>query len=99
MMFNQATTMKDWEDEACLRSLSSQHEGTFYVHTTASRPKLVVDGRGMVNQDGSRLLAGLAVATSLTGAFTDALRRLRPRAGSRPIWNMLADGGWAATDW
>ncbi|GAA1911211.1 hypothetical protein GCM10009716_21450 [Streptomyces sodiiphilus] len=51
------------------------------MHTTGSRPRLVVsaDGRGVVSHAGSRLLADLADATGLTGALTDALRRLRPR--------------------
>jgi hypothetical protein len=51
------------------------------VHTTGSRPRLVVsaDGRGVVSHAGSRLLADLADATGLTTAFTDALRQLRPR--------------------
>jgi hypothetical protein len=55
-------------------------EVTFCVHTIGSRPKLVVsaDGRGVVSLAGSRLLADLADATGLTGAFADALRRLRP---------------------
>ncbi|MGW7595975.1 hypothetical protein, partial [Streptomyces rubiginosohelvolus] len=35
------------------------------------------DGRGVVSHAGSRLLADLADATGLTGAFTDAPRRLR----------------------
>jgi thioesterase domain-containing protein len=77
------------------------------VHTTGSRPKLVVsaDGRGVVSHAGSRLLADLADATGLTGAFTDALRRLRPRGtGHDPgrvavdVAVMLADGGEAIAD-
>jgi hypothetical protein len=77
------------------------------VHTTGSRPKLVVsaDGRGVVNHAGSRLLADLADVTGLTGAFTDALRRLRPRGtGHDPgriavdLAVMLADGGEAIAD-
>ncbi|MER6400101.1 hypothetical protein ABT263_29260, partial [Kitasatospora sp. NPDC001603] len=68
-------------DEACLRSQSFQQEGTFCVHPTRSRPKLVVsaDGHGVVSRAGSRLLADLAGATSLTSAFSEALHRLRPR--------------------
>lgn len=44
------------------------------MHTTGSRPRLVVsaDWRGVVSHAGSRLLADLADATGLTGAFTDA---------------------------
>lgn len=77
------------------------------MHTTGSRPKLVVsaDGRGVVSHAGSRLLADLADATGLTGAFSDALRRLRPRGtGHDPgrvavdVAVMLADGGQAISD-
>ncbi|MFF9091438.1 hypothetical protein ACF1BE_34810 [Streptomyces sp. NPDC014991] len=41
------------------------------MHTTGSRPKLVVsaDGHGVVSHAGSRLLAELADATGLTAAF------------------------------
>ncbi|ELS50248.1 hypothetical protein STVIR_8798 [Streptomyces viridochromogenes Tue57] len=59
----------------------------------------------MVSHTGSRLLADLADATGLTGAFTDALRRLRPRGtGHDPgriavdLAVMLADGGEAIAD-
>jgi hypothetical protein len=59
----------------------------------------------VVNHAGSRLLADLADATGLTGAFTDALRRLRPRGtGHDPgrsavdLVVMLADGGEAIAD-
>jgi Transposase DDE domain group 1 len=77
------------------------------VHTTGSRPKLVVsaDGRGVVSHVGSRLLADLADGIGLTGAFTDGLRRLRPRGtGHDPgriavdLAVMLADGGEAIAD-
>ena len=77
------------------------------MQTTGSRPKLVVsaDGRGVVSHAGSRLLADLADATGLTAAFTDALRRLRPRGtGHDPgrigvdLAVMLADGGQAISD-
>ena len=77
------------------------------MHTTPSRPKLVVssDGRGVVSHAGSRLLADLADATGLTGAFSSALRRLRPRGtGHDPgrvavdLAVMLADGGEAIRD-
>jgi hypothetical protein len=54
------------------------------VRTTSSRPKLVVssDGCGVVATRApgcSRLLADLADATCLTGAFSTAPHRLRPR--------------------
>ncbi|MDX3762820.1 transposase [Streptomyces sp. AK02-04a] len=87
--------------------MSSQQGGTFCVHTTGSRPKLVVsaDGQGVVSHAGSRLLADLADVTGLTTAFTDALRRLRPRGtGHDPgriavdLAVMLADGGEAIAD-
>ncbi|MFD4537066.1 transposase, partial [Kitasatospora sp. NPDC058397] len=87
--------------------MSAQQEGTFYVHTTGSRPRLVVstDGRGVVNHAGSRLLADLGDATGLAHAFGDALGRLRPRGtGHDPgriavdLVVMLADGGEAIAD-
>ncbi|MFE2024447.1 IS1380 family transposase [Streptomyces hygroscopicus] len=77
------------------------------MNTTRSRPKLVVsaDGHGVVNHAGSRLLADLADATSLTSAFSEALHRLRPRGtGHDPgrvavdLAVMLADGGEAIAD-
>ncbi|MEV8328859.1 IS1380 family transposase [Kitasatospora sp. NPDC056731] len=77
------------------------------MQTTRSRPKLVVsaDGHGVVNHAGSRLLADLADATTLTSAFSDALHRLRPRGtGHDPgrvavdLAVMLADGGEAIRD-
>ncbi|MET8183973.1 IS1380 family transposase [Streptomyces sp. NPDC005336] len=77
------------------------------MHTTGSRPRLVVsaDGRGVVSHAGSRLLADLADATGLTTAFSDALRRLRPRGtGHAPgrvavdLAVMLADGGASIAD-
>ncbi|MGF0174269.1 hypothetical protein ACQF36_28255 [Streptomyces sp. Marseille-Q5077] len=58
------------------------------------RPKLVVsaDGRGVVTHAGSRLPADLADVTGLTGAFTDAPRRLRPRGtGHNPGADGVAD--------
>ncbi|MDH6120249.1 hypothetical protein ABH930_006211 [Kitasatospora sp. GAS204A] len=77
------------------------------MHTTGSRPRLLVstDGRGVVSHAGSRLLADLADATGLTGIFSDALCRLRPRGtGYDPgriavdLAVMLADGGEAIAD-
>ncbi|GGN45671.1 hypothetical protein GCM10011578_097850 [Streptomyces fuscichromogenes] len=61
------------------------------MHPARSCPRLVVsaDGRGVVCHAGARLLADVADVTGLTRAFTDTLRRLRPRgtipAGSRSI--------------
>jgi hypothetical protein len=75
--------------------------------TTASRPKVVVsaDGRGVVGHAGARLLADLADATGLTGAFSDALAGLRVRQGGHDpgrvavdVAVMLADGGQAIAD-
>lgn len=75
--------------------------------TTGSRPKLVVsaDGCGVVSHAGSRLLADLADVTGLTGAFTDSLRRLRPRGtghdSGRTVVGlavMFADGGEEIAD-
>lgn len=77
------------------------------MHTTGSRPKLVVsaDGCGVVTHAGSRLLADLADATGLTSAFAGALCQLRPRGtGHDPgrvavdLAVMLADGGEAIAD-
>ncbi|MEY9990196.1 hypothetical protein ABIE67_002228 [Streptomyces sp. V4I8] len=71
--------------------------------TTGSRPKLVVsaDGSGVVSHTGSRLPADLADVTGLTGAFTDALRRLRARGTGRitvGLAVMPANGGEATAD-
>jgi hypothetical protein len=77
------------------------------VHTTGSRPPLVVstDGRAVVSHSRSRPLADLAEVTSLTSVLGDALRRLRPRGtGHAPgriavdLAVMLADGGEAIAD-
>ncbi|MET7715617.1 IS1380 family transposase [Streptomyces sp. NPDC005407] len=87
--------------------MSVQAEGTFCVQGIGSRPKLHVsaDGAGVVGHAGARLLADLADATSLTAAFSTALRPLRPRAtGHDPgrvatdLAVMLADGGEAIAD-
>lgn len=96
-----------WDERACPRLLTFQQEGTFCVHTTGLRPQLVVsaDGCGVVSHAGSRLLADLADAAGLTGAFGDALCGLRPRGtGHDPgriavdLAVMLADGGQAIAD-
>jgi len=77
------------------------------MHVTGSRPKIVagVDGRGVVGHAGARLLADLADATGLTGAFSDALAGLRVRqSGHDPgrvavdLAMMLADGGETIAD-
>jgi Transposase DDE domain group 1 len=77
------------------------------VKVTGSRPKIVAtaDGRGVVGHAGARLLADLADATGLTGAFSDALAPLRVRqSGHDPgrvavdLAVMLADGGEAIAD-
>lgn len=63
------------------------------------------DGAGVIGHAGSRLLADLADATGLTGAYSVALHLLRPRAtGHDPgriltdLAVMLADGSAAITD-
>jgi hypothetical protein len=77
------------------------------VQVTGSRPKIVAaaDGQGVVGHAGARLLADLADATGLTGAFSDALGPLRVRqSGHDPgriavdLAVMLADGGEAIAD-
>jgi len=77
------------------------------VNTTRSRPKLAVtsDGRGVVAHAGARLLADLAEATGLTGAFSDALAPSRQRRGGHDpgrvavdVAVMLADGGETISD-
>ncbi|WP_194922661.1 IS1380 family transposase [Catenulispora pinisilvae] len=77
------------------------------MKTTTSRPRLSVtsDGRGVVSHVGARLLADLAQATGLTGAFGDALAGSRTRGGGHDpgqvaadLAVMLADGGEAISD-
>src|SRR5215216_3442408 len=77
------------------------------MQVTGSRPKIVAadDGRGVVGHAGARLLADLADATGLTGAFSEALTPLRVRqSGHDPgrvavdLAVMLADGGEAIAD-
>lgn len=63
------------------------------MQITGTRPKVVVtaDGRGVVGHAGTRLLADIADATGLTGAFGEALagigsgRAGMTRAGSRSM--------------
>jgi hypothetical protein len=82
-------------------------EGTFQMQVTGSRPKIVAaaDGRGVVGHAGTRLLADLADATGLTGAFSDALAPLRVRQGGHDpgrvavdVAVMLAGGGETIAD-
>ncbi|KOV69419.1 hypothetical protein ADL00_11580 [Streptomyces sp. AS58] len=77
------------------------------MHTTRSRPKLVVspDGHGVVSHAGSRLLADLADATTLTSTFSEALGQLRPRGTEHDPGRVavdlavtIADGGEAIRD-
>lgn len=77
------------------------------MKVTGSRPKIVAtaDGRGVVGHAGARLLADVADATGLSGAFSDALAPLRVRrSGHDPggvavdLAVMLADGGEAIAD-
>ncbi|MFL6115224.1 MAG: IS1380 family transposase [Catenulispora sp.] len=77
------------------------------MKTTTSRPRLSVtsDGRGVVSHVGARLLADLAEATGLAGAFGEALAGSRTRGGGHDpgqvaadLAVMLADGGEAISD-
>ena len=57
------------------------------MKVTGARPKITVsaDGRGVVGHAGARLLADVADATGLTGAFGEALAGLRQRRVSVSI--------------
>src|SRR5437762_10462068 len=77
------------------------------MQVTGSRPRIVAaaDGRGVVGHAGTRLLADIADATGLTGAFSEALAPLRQRRGRHDpgrvavdVAVMLADGGEAIAD-
>ena len=77
------------------------------MKTTGSRPKITVkaDGRGVVGDAASRLLADLADATGLTGRFGEALAGSRQRQGGHDPGRVavdlavtLADGGEAIAD-
>jgi hypothetical protein len=77
------------------------------VKATGTRPKITVsaDGRGVVGHAGARLLADVADATGLTGAFGEALAGLRQRQGGHDpgrvavdLAVMIADGGEAIAD-
>jgi hypothetical protein len=66
---------------------------------------VTADGAGVVSHVGSRLLAGLADRSGLTGAFSDALAGLRERrSGHDPgrvmtdLAVLLADGGRCLSD-
>jgi hypothetical protein len=86
---------------------SIPREGTCQVKGTGTRPKIIVssDGRGVVSHAGARLLADVADATGLTGAFSQALAGLRQRQGGHDpgrvaadVAVMIADGGEAIAD-
>ena len=77
------------------------------MKVTGARPKITVsaDGRGVVGHAGARLLADVADATGLTGAFGEALAGLRQRQGGHDpgriavdVAVMIADGGEAIAD-
>lgn len=77
------------------------------MHPTTARPTITVttDGAGVVSHVGSRLLAGMADRSGLTGAFSDALAGLRERrSGHDPgrvmtdLAVLLADGGRSISD-
>jgi hypothetical protein len=77
------------------------------VQATTTRPVLSVttDGRGVASHAGTRLLADLADATGLSGAFSDALVGLRERRSAHDpgrvltdLAVMIADGGEAISD-
>jgi hypothetical protein len=77
------------------------------VKATGVRPKITVsgDGRGVVGHAGTRLLADVADASGLTGAFGVSLAGLRRRqTGHDPgrvavdLAVMIADGGEAIAD-
>ena len=77
------------------------------MHHTTTRPKIMVtaDGAGVVSHAGSRLLADLADATTLTGELAEALdgvRGARPRHDpGRVLVDLavaIADGAQAISD-
>src|SRR5690349_14148184 len=81
--------------------------GTSLVHPITARPAITVttDGSGVVSHLGSRLLAGMADHSGLTGAFSDALAGLRERRGGHDpgrvltdLAVVLADGGRSISD-
>ena len=79
-----------------------REEGTYRVKATGTRPKIIVsgDGRGVVGHAGARLLADVAEATGLTGAFSDAFASLRQRRGGHdPGRDRGGCGGNARRRW
>ncbi len=81
--------------------------GTFEVQATTTRPKITVtaDGAGVVSHAGTRLLADLAEATTLTAELSSALhgvRGPRPRHGpGRVLVDLavaIADGAETISD-
>jgi hypothetical protein len=85
----------------------TEREGTFYVHATATRPKLEVsaDGVGVVSHAGSRLLADLADRTTLTAQLSAVfVSRTVPQTAHDPgrvlsdLAVMIADGGQCISD-
>lgn len=84
-----------------------QARSTCRVKRTSSRPRLVVtvDGRGVTNHAGARMLVDLADATGLSAAMSEALAPLRrsesvhdPGRVAVDVAVMLADGGAAIAD-
>src|SRR5581483_155579 len=86
--------------------MSIQERGTFQVQVTTTRPPIMVsaDGRGVVSHAGSRLLADLADATTLTAECSQALDGLRGRARHDPgrvlvdLAVAIADGAETISD-
>src|SRR3954451_14105199 len=85
----------------------TEREGTSRVQPTTELPAVVVtaDGHGVVSHVGARLLAGLAQATGLTQALSEAMASTRERrSGHDPgqvladLAVILADGGEAISD-
>ena len=89
-----------------LTPLVPEPEGTSKVHPTSTRPKIAVttDGTGVVSHVGSRLLADLADATTLTGELGVAMAmagRRRAHDPGRVLVDMavaVADGARTISD-
>ena len=76
-----------WEDRAYLGSYPHQAEGTYPVQNTARRPKITVsaDGKGIVSQAGTLLLAETLRVTGLGEGLAEGLAQWRaPRAVHDP---------------